>query len=666
MAWLSTLWKREAPAAGTSVSLFEPPKPAPVVADVIVPMPALAVPPPQPIIEPAAPIVLKRPGGPQYPELEEAFAHHNGANFLYPTDLVAHELKVRRVAIIGSCFMQAFRYQQTNPSGCAVDLFIANNAADLPVWPGTDDDPVPYDFQIIQIGLRFVVPDIIWKIPYTQPERYRDEFDRALKRLAFQVQRRMAWNEAHGLVTFVTNFTAPQRNPMGALFPRHDLRNPEYFVQRVNEELERVVFGYQNAYVLDVDRLSTSFGRRYLQDDIMAPISHGSVAGFAPVIGNRIEPIPPTANHFPLTWNKEFTAAIWNEAVGMMRTLRGIDAVKMVVVDLDDTLWSGVIGEMEKPGPDILAGWQIGLIEALILLKHRGILLAILSKNEESRIRELWNGVFGGRISLDDFAVVKISWQPKPEGMRAILAGVNLLPRNVVFIDDNPAERDAIKRAFPEMRVLGQHPYYLRHTLLWSAETQVATLTDEGGRRTEMIQAQMRRETDRTAISEDEFLAAAAPVVSTAIVGRVDDARFARTQELVGKTNQFNTTGQRWTPADWAAFFSGGGYALTFEVTDAYTEYGLVGVVLVEGAEIIQFVMSCRVLGYRIEQAVLARLAATLRAAGVGEITARLVETDANFPCREVYAKAGFEKSGALWRLAAGTCIATPPHVKVS
>jgi FkbH-like protein len=618
-----------------------------------------------PIVEPPAPIAIKRDGGAQYKELEEAFPHHNGANFLFPTDLVVNPLKLRRVAIIGSCFMQAFKYQQTNPSGCEADLFVANNAADLPVWPGTDDDPAPYDFQIIQIGLRFVVPDQIWRIPYSQPARYQEEYDSSIKRLAFQLQRRMTWNEAHGLVTFVTNFNLPQRSPMGALFPRHDLRNPEYFIQRVNEELERLVFTYRNAYVLDMDRVSASFGRRYLQDDVLAPISHGSVAGFAPQIGNRIEPIPPTTNHFPLTWNKEFTAAIWNEAVGMMRTLRGIDAVKMVVLDLDDTLWSGVIGEMEKPGPDILAPWQNALIEALVLLKHRGILLAILSKNEESRIRELWSGVFGNRISLDDFAVVQISWQPKPEGMRAILAGANLLPRNVVFIDDNPAERDAIKRAFPDLRVLGRHPYYLRHTLMWSAETQVATLTEEGARRTEMIQAQVRRETDRTAISEDEFLAAASPVVSTAIVRRVADARFARTQELVGKTNQFNTTGQRWTPPEWAAFFARGGYALTFDVTDAYTEYGLVGVLLVEGATIVQFVMSCRVLGYRIEQAVLARLVATMREAGAGEITARLVETDANFPCREVYAKAGFEKFGSGWRLAPGGSVAAPLHVRV-
>ena len=208
----------------------------------------------------------------------------------------------------------------------------------------------------MQIGLRFVVPDMIWRQPYSDPEKYQKAFDNSVKRLVFQLERRMEWNRAHGLLSLVCNFTVPQRNSLGNLFPRFDLRNPEHFVQRLNEALERAVFSYRNAYVLDIDRLSASFDRRYAQDDLTAPMSHGSVIGFVPAIENRIEPIAPAGHHYKLTWNKEFTEAVWNEAVGMCRTQRGLDCVKLVVVDLDDTLWTGVIGEMQAPGPEILAG----------------------------------------------------------------------------------------------------------------------------------------------------------------------------------------------------------------------------------------------------------------------------------------------------------------------
>jgi FkbH-like protein len=180
-----------------------------------------------------------------------------------------------------------------------------------------------------------------------------------------------------------------------------------------------------------------------------------------------------------------------------------------------------------------------------------------------------------------------------------------------------------------------------------------------------MVQAQLRREEDRSTISEADFLAAAAPVVTCAQLHDTADERFARASELVGKTNQFNTTGRRWTSTEWASFFANGGAALTFSATDAYTQYGLVGVILYRGDTIEQFVMSCRVLGYGVEQAVLSHLVAFLRANGAAEIVARLVETNANFPCRDVYAKAGFVARGQDWVLDANASPKAPAHVRV-
>src|ERR1700678_1305369 len=138
---------------------------------------------------------------------------------------------------------------------------------------------------------------------------------------------------------------------------------------------------------------------------------------------------------------------------------------------------------------DPVEGWPLGVIEALQFLKKRGVLLAIVSRNDEARIVQVWDSIMPGRLRLDDFAIRKINWRPKVENLEDIIREVNILPRGVVFIDDNPVERAGVKAALPEVRVLGAHPYLIRRILLWAPEMQVGVVTEESARRTEMVQA---------------------------------------------------------------------------------------------------------------------------------------------------------------------------------
>jgi FkbH-like protein len=339
--------------------------------------------------------------------------------------------------------------------------------------------------------------------------------------------------------------------------------------------------------------------------------------------------------------------------------------VKVVVVDLDDTLWNGVSGDIEDVSGFMAEGWPIGFVEALMYLKKRGILLAIASKNEEARIREIWPKIFGARLRLEDFAAIRINWRPKAESVREILEGMNLLPRNAVFIDDNPAERRAMQHAFPDMRILGRHPYYLRRILLWSPETQVTAVTDESSRRTEMMQAQFTRETQRKEMSREDFLNDAAPRITIIPVDGTGHRRFTRVFELINKTNQFNTTGRRWKLEACEAFFQTGGQVVAFEVTDKFTNYGLVGVVMFRDNNIEQWIMSCRVLGFQIEEAVMAKIVGRIRATHPGLVTGQLVHTDVNFPCRDLFSKCGFtdETGGGTWTLSPEATMVMPGHV---
>jgi FkbH-like protein len=150
--------------------------------------------------------------------------------------------------------------------------------------------------------------------------------------------------------------------------------------------------------------------------------------------------------------------------------------------------------------------------------------------------------------------------------------------------------------------------------------------------------------------SRADFLASLELEVEVFEVTERADPRFERLVELINKTNQFNTTGHRRRPDE---FFGGPQPArlFGFRARDRFSDYGVVGAVVVRGGCIEQFVMSCRVIGLDVENAVVAHLTGELRAAGVPEVSATLVETEANFPCRDLYERCGFAQRGDAWVL---------------
>ena len=587
---------------------------------------------------------------------------HNGPLYLVPAALSRTPLAVRRAAFIGSCFLREWGFEENNPGGCQIDFFLVNHAAELPAR--SRDQILQYDFQVIQVPLRSIVDDaMLWRLSYHDVAGHEAAFETACLRLEVQLDLWLKYNIEHSLLTFVTNFFQSQDSAIGRLLPRYDLRNPGYFISRLNERLEQLVRQHKNAYILDTDRIAASLGRRYTQDDAIAITAHGGLFPLTMPVHDRIESLAAMSSYYDIRWHREFPHAVWAELAALLRTVRQLDAVKLVVVDLDDTLWAGVSGEMTEVSPFIVEGWPLGLIEALLYLKKRGILLAIVSKNDEVRIRRIWDEIFFGRLKLDDFVALRINWKPKQENMQEILDAINILPSSVVFIDDNPTERAAMQHAFPDMRILGQDPYYLRRILLWAPEAQVAAISDESGRRTEMVQAQITRETVRKGASRAEFLAAAAPKVRLTSITSTDHPRFGRVIELLNKTNQFNTTGRRWKLEECDELLRGGGAIWAFDVTDAFTNYGLVGAVVVRGRVIEQWVMSCRVLGYQIEEAVMAHIVRSLTIGTGDDVTGLLIETVANLPSRDLFARCGFAKDGDRWSLAGSTVVQAPPHV---
>jgi FkbH-like protein len=597
----------------------------------------------------------------------ELVARHNGPAYRAPTDLRRSEDPITRVLIIGSCLSAAWM-EHIKQDGLSFDYIVTNNMSKLPEAP-----PAPitsYDFQIVQIPLRSVLHENTYAhLPHADIGAYEDLFAQAKIWVSQYLDVILAWNTAHAITSFVTNFLVPIQSPLGRLIPRDDLRNMVYFIESLNAHLYREISSRTNVYLLDIDQISASVGKQTIQDDGVWTLSHGGILNDSefPLDRARIQPTPRMSEHYPAIaeGQKHFYETAWAELVAMMRTLRRTDSVKLVVFDLDDTLWRGVIAEESEITSDNVEGWPVGLMETACFLKKRGVLLAIISRNDEARIVSLFDRIAGSRLRLADFAAWRINWRVKADNMAELLEEVHLVPENVVFVDDNPVERAAMQASFPEIRCLGAHPYYLRRILLWSAEAQTPFISDESARRTEMVQAQIVRDQQKSTMSREAFLATLELSMKLIDIRSADDRHFPRALELINKTNQFNTTGRRLTNQDCIGLFETGCIFHAFELQDRFSSYGLVGVAIVANGHIRQFVMSCRVLGLGAEDALLAHIATRAVVSGQDFISGDYIATHLNAPSRDLYARHGFTEHDGAWRARSVNACASPAHIKL-
>jgi FkbH-like protein len=631
--------------------VVEEPVPAPAPAPLPEPAPAT----PEPAAKPAEPPKLDMNSYEGRLEfLQKRLAGlHNGVTTLSPLELVAsNDHLPKKVLIVGHCSAENWGFHNANLTQTPVDFLLVNNLQSLPVR--TQEDLGTYDFQVINFPLRFVLQDsFLWGAVKKTDAEMEELFQRSVNSLRALFDLYLQYNKASGLQTFVTNFMAPSVNPLGKLMPHYDLRNPQFYVDRLNQELEKMVRARTNVYLINLDGVTSYFGKRFMQEDLLNLFSHGSYMPGNLKDEARIEHAPPLADHYRLDY-ANFLGVLWVEFISAFRIANPRHQVKLIVVDLDDTLWNGVVGELDNPDISIAEGWPSGLLEALSYFKDRGGMLAIVSKNSLDVVRSIWTKFYETRFPLSNFVAVKCSFSPKSQMIVEVLQETNLTDVSVLVIDDNPTERAEIKMAHPKIRLLHGYHYYWRKIILLAAETQVAHLSDESINKSELMKAQMERKSQMNAAhSRESFLAELKVNTQLKRLNLGDDKAVERCFELINKTNQFNTTGVRWVMTAFRAFVASEA-VYYFEVSDRFTHYGIVGVALIKGACIEQMVMSCRVVGLDVEYGVLNLLINEISAHQPGQaIQANLGVTGKNLLCQSIFGDCGFEKlvNTDVWRL---------------
>ena len=341
-----------------------------------------------------------------------------------------------------------------------------------------------------------------------------------------------------------------------------------------------------------------------------------------------------------------FSNEVFIEAVRDIKAgLRGLTGAgrKLIILDLDDTLWGGVVGDMgwqnlvlggHDPVGEALADFQ----KELKALKNRGILLAVVSKNEESVALEAIRRHPEMVLKEEDFAGWKINWQDKAQNIVELMTELKLGLDSAVFIDDNPVERARVREALPDIFVPDwpKEKMLYRQTLLTLDCFDSGFISGEDRERAKMYAAERQRTLRKGVVgSMDEWLKTLKTEVTVELLS---DENLGRVTQLLNKTNQMNLTTRRMTASELAAWASGEGRRLfAFRVSDAFGDSGLVGILSTEiqqeALQVVDLILSCRVMGRGIENTMLAMAMQYGRDQGLREARMRYVATDKNKPC---------------------------------
>jgi FkbH-like protein len=329
---------------------------------------------------------------------------------------------------------------------------------------------------------------------------------------------------------------------------------------------------------------------------------------------------------------------------------------KVLVTDLDNTLWKGVIGEDGLNGIGIGPGTPAGeahqQLQAYLLdLKKRGILLAVCSRNNPEDARLPFEQHPNMLLRMDDFAAFRANWDDKVSNLQAIARDLSLGLDSFVFLDDNPLEREWVRSQLPQVTVveLGSSVFHYVRDLDRGRYFHALSLSAEDLKRADQYRTEAQRENLRaSAASLDEFLSS---LQLEASVEPITEKNLARVTQLVNKTNQFNVTTRRYTEAQVRARAEHPrGWTAAFHMSDRMGSYGLIGVLFcVPGAEtseweIDTWLMSCRTLGRQMEKFMFDRLADAAVEAGIRRITGVYRPTQKNVLVRELFDQLGFTR----------------------
>ena len=401
-----------------------------------------------------------------------------------------------------------------------------------------------------------------------------------------------------------------------------------YQLRKLNLLLMDGAQEYKNVYLIDLSTVQNRYGRNMMLDEKYL---------YSAKMALSLDILPYVAK----------------QVIDVINALRG-KFKKCVVLDLDNTLWGGVIGD------DGINNIQIGELGAgkaftdlqrwLKQLKERGILLAICSKNDEDTAKEPFEKHPDMILHLDDIAMFVANWDDKATNIKYIQQTLNLGMDSFVFLDDNPFERNMVRSLIPEITVpeLPEDPALYVSFLKEQNLFETASYSEEDLTRTKQYQAEIGRVT-----TQKEFASIDDYLISLEMVAEAkpfDSFHYPRIAQLTQRSNQFNLRTVRYTEAEVEEIAKSDKYiTLYFTLQDKFGEHGLISVVILEKQDaktlfVNTWLMSCRVLKRGMEEFIVNKMIKTAKENGFEKVIGEYLKTPKNAMVANIYEKLGFQR----------------------
>lgn len=450
----------------------------------------------------------------------------------------------------------------------------------------------------------------------------------------------------------VHNFNVPQHSPLGILENKQEYGFHDS-IRQLNANLQKMSINDPSLFVFDYDSFCSKRGSSNTLDYKLYYLADMRL---------------PT----------NYLIELCDDYLGYLKPLVSI-IKKCIVLDLDNTLWGGILGEVGfegiqlGPTPEGRSYWEFQ--KYLLSFYQRGILLAINSRNNLDEVLKVLREHPYMVLREEHFASIKANWQDKATNMKSIADELNIGLDSFVFFDDDPFNRELIHKSLNEVSVvdLPEDKSLYLDTLMGLNDFNTLQITDEDKQRGKMyVFERKRQELEKSVSNIDEFVKSLGVRIK---IERANEYSIPRISQLTQKTNQFNMTTRRYLEDQIKIFNSDEKYiVLSAEVIDKFGEYGLTGVVIIKkenSAWIIDnFLLSCRVLGRRIEESILAHLVREAKKGKAKKLVGEFIKTEKNLPAENFYQNNGFElidKQEGLerWEFDCMLDYNCPQHVKI-
>jgi FkbH-like protein len=376
-------------------------------------------------------------------------------------------------------------------------------------------------------------------------------------------------------------------------------------------------------------------------------------------------------------FKKAFLESYAREIVRIVRCQRGTPR-KVLTVDCDNTLWGGVVGEDGLEGlaldPFTYPGVAYHRLQFdLLTLREQGVLLCLCSKNNPEDVWEVLKGHPHCLLKREHLTAWRINWEDKAKNIEELAAELNLGLDSFVFLDDNPSECERVRQALPQVAVvpIPERLFELPGFIIRQGLFDSLHVSSEDRKRARFYHEAQQRETERESHQTIEAYLASLQIIADTHEMRPEEQ--ARAAQLTNRTNQFNLTTRRYSQADIARFAVDPATRIfVLEVADKFGELGLVGLLIYQRCEQVitvdTFLLSCRVIGRKLEEAFLAQtLEAVDRTWGATTIRAAYVPTPKNFVVADLWPAFGFKeigngKEGRVFEAARSELSISMPH----